>query len=89
MELIDREKVLDDMLWAMCGTGYQSDAMWVVKRADEVDPIHAMGACYCHECKFRHTGQCSTAYNKGPNDYDDYDWIIDEDYGFCSDGEKE
>lgn len=52
MELINREKVLDAMLWEMCGTGYQSNAMSVIKMADEVDPIHAMGICYCHECKF-------------------------------------
>lgn len=75
MELINRDKVLDDMLYIMCGTGYQSNAMSVIKMADEVDPIHAMGACYCHECKF-----------SNPSEYDFQKYLRcqeDEEYERC------
>lgn len=82
MELIDREIVLDTMLYEMCGTGYQSNAMSVIKMADEIDPVHAMGACYCHECKFSAPDEEPTAVYCEP--LDRYRLTND----FCSKGVK-
>lgn len=29
------------------------DAERIVQNAAEIDPVHAAGACYCHECRMR------------------------------------
>lgn len=38
-EYINRKTTLDDMLWTMCGTGHQSDAMWVVERQPTAEVV--------------------------------------------------
>lgn len=37
MRLIDADKLYDDMLYAMCGTGYQTLALQVIKRAPTIE----------------------------------------------------
>lgn len=39
MELIDRATVYDDMMYEMCGTGYQANALSVINRQPEVDAV--------------------------------------------------
>lgn len=39
MELIDRTVVYDDMMYEMCGTGYQANALLVINRQPEVDAV--------------------------------------------------
>ena len=39
MELIDRAAVYDDMMYEMCGTGYQANALSVINRQQEVDAV--------------------------------------------------
>lgn len=39
IELIDRAAVYDDMMYEMCGTGYQANALSVINRQPEVDAV--------------------------------------------------
>lgn len=42
MELIDRATVYEDMMYEMCGTGFQSNALSVINRQQEIEavPVH-------------------------------------------------
>ena len=42
MELIDRAAVYEDMMYAMCGTGFQANALSVINRQQEIEaiPVH-------------------------------------------------
>lgn len=42
MELIDRATVYEDMMYVMCGTGFQSNALSVINRQEKIEavPIH-------------------------------------------------
>ena len=42
MELIDRAAVYEDMMYEMCGTGLQANALSVISRQQEIEavPIH-------------------------------------------------
>jgi hypothetical protein len=63
-EYIEREAVLHELLYAMCGTGYQSramDAVHFVPAADVVEVVHARwidhknGNATCSHCRIRQT----------------------------------
>lgn len=57
-EYIERDAVLDELLYAMCGTGYQSramDAVHFVPAADVAPVVHARwidrdGKTWCSRC---------------------------------------
>ena len=51
MELINREKAMSSMNYAMFNTVYQSYATNIIKMEEKVDP-HSCCGCYCYECKF-------------------------------------
>lgn len=61
-EYIDREAALEEMLFAMCGTGYQSQAMSALRYvpAADVEPVRhgrwkyfrKQGIAVCTECSF-------------------------------------
>ena len=42
MELIDRAAVYEDMMYEMCGTGLQANALSVISRQQEIEavPVH-------------------------------------------------
>lgn len=42
MELIDRAAVYEDMMYEMCGTGFQANALSVINRQPEIQtaPVH-------------------------------------------------
>lgn len=53
MELIDRAAVYDDMMYEMCGTGYQANALSVINRQPtiEVDTVkHGQWKNGCNIC---------------------------------------
>lgn len=66
-EYIDREAALEEMLFAMCGTGYQSQAMGALRYvpAADVEPVRHgrwllkhIGAGHMWECSCCHKRPC-------------------------------
>ena len=45
-EYIELEEALDALLYAMCGTGYQSDAMTAIRMIPTIDVVR------CGNCRF-------------------------------------
>lgn len=75
------------MNYAMFNTVYQSYATNIIKMEEKVDPIHAIGACYCHECKFSiPSGHDFKKYLYCQED-EEYDRCV-ESNGFCNKGVK-
>lgn len=49
MRLIDADMAREDMLFEMCGTGYQYNAMSVIDRQPTVDAVEVVR---CKDCKY-------------------------------------
>lgn len=61
--------------------GYTQDQ---IDEATAIDPIHASGACYCGECKYRNTDDCATRYETSCGAF----YKLENDKDFCSYGER-
>lgn len=56
-----------------------------IKAMPTIDPVHAAGGCYCWECQYRHTSDCSMYYACSVCG-GQWDWTTND--GFCSDGQR-
>lgn len=83
MTLIDKDKLYNDMLFEMCGTGYQSRALSVIEMMPQIDAVPVIysyikkrenGIAYCSVC--------------GANQHETYDAALEECHYCCSCGAK-
>lgn len=78
---IDAEQLYNHMYCAMCGTGYQSRSLYVIKALPTADVVEVVR---CKDCKWFNPinnsdhGYCGTPFHGAEVYEDDY----------CSDGER-
>ncbi len=76
-EYINFDNALERMLFSMCGTGYQSEAMHAISGMPTIDIV------FCKDCKHYETGK---EYEPYCNHIKGLDEAKDND--FCSYGER-
>jgi len=58
MALIDSDALIKEFERNPTDGLYTNEIVAVVREAPEVDPVHAAGGAYCHECIYRNAGFC-------------------------------
>ena len=76
-EYINLDNALERLLFSMCGTGYQYEAMHAISNMPTIDIV------FCKDCKHYETGKDYESYCNHVNGLDEA-----KDNDFCSYGER-